>query len=221
LLEDEFAQPYWADLMTFVDEERSRGPVYPPANQVFRALEITSCGRTKVVIVGQDPYPRPGQAHGLCFSVPPGVTPPGSLVNIHKELQSDLGFGRPDHGSLEPWAYQGVLLLNTILTVRGGRAGSHRRQGWERFTDAVIRVVTEESDPVFLLWGCEAQRKVKGITRISGSSDKIIRSSHPSPRSAHRPCGDSPPFTGSKPFSKANDILRASGKGSIDWNLSP
>ncbi len=164
LLEDEFAKPYWDELLAFVSDERSRHPVYPPANEVFRALELTWCEQTKVVIVGQDPYHGPGQAHGLCFSVPCGVKRPSSLVNIHKELQADRGIERPDHGSLEPWAHRGVLLLNTTLTVRGGRPGCHLGRGWERFTDAVIRVVTEKSDPVFLLWGEKAQEKEKHIT---------------------------------------------------------
>jgi uracil-DNA glycosylase len=221
LLRDEFAQSYWAELTAFLEAERSRGPVYPAVNELFRALELTWCDQTRVVIVGQDPYPGTGQAHGLCFSVPCSVARPPSLVNIHKELQRDLSLELPGHGSLEPWAHEGVLLLNTTLTVREGQPGSHRHRGWERFTDAVIRVVTEESDPVFLLWGKEAQGKVTDITRISGSADKIIRSSHPSPLAAFRPCLDSPPFIGSGPFGQANDLLRASGRGTIDWGLCP
>lgn len=221
LLKDEFAQTYWAELMAFVEEERSCHPVYPPANEVFRALELTWCEQTKVVIVGQDPYHRPGQAHGLCFSVPCGVRRPRSLVNIHKELNIDLRLPIPDHGSLEPWAHQGVLLLNATLTVREGQRDSHQGEGWESFTDAVIRVVIKESDPVFLLWGEKAQRKEKHITRITGSPGKIIKSSHPSPISAYRPCLDSPPFIGSRPFGKANKLLRGSRRGEIDWNLAP
>jgi len=220
LLKDEFAAVL-AELMAFVEKQRSCLPVYPPANEVFRALELTWCEQTKVVIVGQDPYHGPGQAHGLCFSVPCGVTRPPSLVNLHKELQADRGIERPDHGSLEPWAHRGVLLLNTTLTVRGGRPGSHRGSGWERFTDGVIRVVTEKSDPVFLLWGKEAQGKEELITRITGSPGKIIKSSHPSPPAPYRSCLDSPPFIGNRPFSKANDLLRGSRGGGIDWNPAP
>jgi len=223
LLRDEFAPGYWDELMAFIEEERSSFPdsVYPPANEVFRALEFTWCERTKVVIVGQDPYRHPGQAHGLSFSVPRGVRRPRSLVNIHNELHNDLRLPIPDHGSLEPWAHRGVLLLNTTLTVRGGQRGSHQGKGWESFTDAVIRVVSKESDPVFILWGEKAQSKEKHITRTTGSPGKTIKSSHPSPISANRPCDDSPPFIDSKPFSKANELLRRSGRGEIDWNLIP
>jgi uracil-DNA glycosylase len=221
LLKNEFAQSYWDELLAFVRDERSRYPVYPPANEVFRALELTWCEQTKVVIVGQDPYHGHGEAHGLCFSVPSGITPRPSLVNIHKELQRDRGVTRPNHGSLEPWAHRGVLLLNTILTVREGKPHSHRGRGWERFTDAVIRIVTEDSDPVFLLWGGDAQGKEKLITRITGSPDMIIKSSHPSPISANRLCLGSPPFIGSRPFSEVNKLLRRLGRGEIDWNLAP
>jgi uracil-DNA glycosylase len=219
LLRHEFEESYWDELMAFVEGQRSRYPVYPPANEVFRALELTRCEQTKVVIVGQDPYHRPGQAHGLCFSVPCGVPRPASLVNIHKKLQSDLRLPIPDHGSLELWAHRGVLLLNTTLTVREGKPSSHRGKGWERFTDEVIRVVTEKSDPVFLLWGERAQGKERLITRITGSPGKIIKSSHPSPRSAYRPCGESPPFVASEPFRRANELL-GSRRG-VDWNLPP
>lgn len=221
LLKEEVSRPYWNELVAFVETERSSFPVYPPAPDVFRALALTWCEQTKVVIVGQDPYHGPGQAHGLCFSVPCGVARPPSLVNIHKELESDRNIERPAHGSLEPWAHRGVLLLNTTLTVRGSQPGSHRGRGWERFTDAVIQAVTEESDPVFLLWGKEALGKEDLITRIAGSSGKIIKSSHPSPPAAYRPCLDSPPFIGSQPFSKANELLRRSGRAGIDWNLAP
>lgn len=221
LLEDEFAQPYWAKLRAFVDRQRSRFPVYPSAAQVFRALELTSCEHTRVVILGQDPYHGPGQAHGLCFSVPHGVTPPPSLVRIHKELLTDIGMEPPNHGSLEPWTRQGILLLNTTLTVREGEPRSHEGMGWETFTDAVIRVVAEQSDPVFLLWGKKAHGKEELITRITGSPGKVLKSSHPSPPAAYRPCLDSPPFVGSKPFSKANDLLGRVGRGEIDWSISP
>lgn len=220
LLKDEFEHLYWFKLQAYVDEQRLRFPVYPSADQVFHALELTSCERTKVVILGQDPYHGPGQAHGLCFSVPRGIAPPPSLVRIHRELLTDLGMERPNHGSLEPWALEGVLLLNTTLTVRDGEPGSHERIGWETFTDAVIRTVAEQSDPVFLLWGGKAQAKAALITRITGSLGNVIKSSHPSPPAAYRPCLDSPPFVGSKPFSKANDLLGRAGRGGIDWNLS-
>lgn len=215
LLGSEFEQSYWGELMAFVEGQRSRHPVYPPANMVFRALELTPCEQTKVVIVGQDPYHGPGQAHGLCFSVPCGVTPPPSLVNIQKELEVDCNLARTDHGSLQPWADRGVLLLNTTLTVRGSEPRSHRGRGWERFTDALIRIVIEQRDPVFLLWGKDAQRKEKLITRITGSSSRTIKSSHPSPMSAQRPCGDSPPFLHSEPFSHANELLGSRNR--IDW----
>jgi uracil-DNA glycosylase len=221
LLADEFAQPYWAGLVAFVEKERSLLPVYPPANQVFRALELTSCARTKVVIIGQDPYHGPGQAQGLCLSVPYGVDPPPSLVNIHRELQADVGINRPNHGSLDAWADQGVLLLNTILTVRAGEPGSHRGRGWERFTDAVIRVVTAESEPVFLLWGREAHRKEGLIRRTTRRSNRIVKSSHPSPPAAYGSCAGSPPFIGSRPFSTANRLLRQSGRDEIEWDLTP
>ena len=223
-LEGEFTQPYWRALMTFVKGARGRGPVYPPCDQVFRALELVFPKQAKVVILGQDPYhgPRqdhgPRQAHGLCFSVPYGVARPDSLRNIHKELQDDCGIAPPDHGNLEAWATQGVLLLNTTLTVSGGAARSHRGKGWERFTDAVIEAVAKDSDPVFLLWGADAQEKENLIRRCSPSA-AVIKSSHPSPRSAHRKCRDSPPFIGSKPFSQTNDALRKTGRGEIDWDL--
>ena len=222
LLNDEFAAEYWEKLTACVEEERSSFPdrVYPPANEVFRALELTWCEETKVVIVGQDPYHGFGQAHGLCFSVPCGIPPPPSLKNIHKELNADLGLPIPDHGSLVPWAHRGVLLLNTTLTV-GETARSHQGRGWETFTDAVIQVVCQESDPVFLLWGEKAQAKEELVTRTRGSPGKIIKSSHPSPPAAYRPCCGSPPFIGSKPFRKVNDLLAGLGRGEIDWNLAP
>lgn len=221
LLSSEFTEQYWADLQARIEGERSYFPVYPPPDEVFRALKLTRCDQTKVVIVGQDPYHAAGQADGLCFSVPRGVRRPPSLVNIHKELQTDLGMTRPDHGSLESWAHRGVLLLNTTLTVQGGEPGSHRGWGWKHFTDAVIRIVTEETDPVFLLWGKEAQGKEKLIRGITGSPGKIIKSSHPSPPAAFRPCLDSPSFIRSKPFSKANKLLLGTDRGGIDWNLPP
>jgi uracil-DNA glycosylase len=219
LLKTEFEQPYWADLTGFIESERRRFAVFPPADLVVRALKLTPCDSTKVVILGQDPYHGPGQAEGLCFSVPDGIAPPPSLVNIHRELQADCGILKPDHGSLERWAQEGVLLLNTTLTVREGVPGSHRGKGWECFTDAVIRVAAAECDPVFLLWGKEAQRKEELITSNTASAGKLVKSSHPSPPAAYRPCLESPAFLGSKPFSTANRFLEREGDGVIDWTL--
>ena len=211
LLRPEFAKRYWTDLQKYVETQRSSCRVYPPADKVFRALELTLCDETKVVIVGQDPYHGAGQADGLCFSEPRGVRRPPSLVKIHQELHDDLGMPTPDHGSLEPWAHRGVLLLNTWLTVRGGKPRSHRGKGWEMFTDEVIRVVSKKSDPVFLLWGKVAQKKK---AHIEGSPGHVIETSHPSPFSAHLG------FLGSGPFSQANQALVASGRDEIDWNLA-
>jgi uracil-DNA glycosylase len=209
LLGREFDKPYWKDLQSFLAAE---GSVFPPSDKVFAALQLTPHAETKVVIVGQDPYYRAGQADGLCFSVPRGVAVPPSLRNIHRELNEDLGFSIPDHGSLEPWARRGVLLLNTTLTVREGAPRSHRSKGWERFTDEVIRVVAAKSDLVFILWGEDAQSKKKKL--IYSPRRTIIESSHPSPRTAHRG------FFGSKPFSRANSALLVAGKGEIDWRLT-
>lgn len=220
LLALEFDKTYWAELSDFVRCERSLGPVYPPPNEVFRALQLTWCMRTKVVIVGQDPYYRPGEAHGLCFSVPCGISPPRSLQSIHRELETDRHIKRPKHGSLEQWAHRGVLLLNTTLTV-AQEAGSHQGEGWEVFTREVIRVAVKKSDPVFLLWGKHAQANEGVIIEAGGSSSMIIKSSHPAPPACYRPCGDSPPFIGSGPFSKVNNLLRDSGRGTINWDLTP
>ena len=218
-LAQEFSEADWSELLTFLEDERSHPTVYPAAHQVFRALELTWCKRTKVVILGQDPYDAPGKAEGLCFSVPCGITPPGSLQNIHKELQRDCGFLPPGHGSLVPWANQGVLLLNTALTVREGQRRVRRPQ-WKGFTDAVIRVVIQESDPIFLLWGGDAQDTERLIASV-GTPERIIKSSHPSRRSANRSCRGSPPFNGSSPFTKTNERLRALGRPPIDWSLNP
>lgn len=216
LLRDEFAKPYWSDLMAFVKAERDAHQVFPPHDQVFAALHLTSYERARVVILGQDPYHGPGQAHGLCFSVQRGVKPPPSLVNMYKELASDLGCTPPAHGNLEHWAQQGVLMLNTSLTVRAHEAASHSRpvndsgEGWETFTNRVIELVSEKTTPVvFLLWGAHARRK----KALIGSHHVIIESPHPSPLSAHRG------FFGSRPFSQANTALSAAGLDPIDWQL--
>ena len=211
LLRGEFDQPYWSELQRFVREERAGGPVHPPHDQVFAALHLTSYASTRVMILGQDPYHGPGQAHGLAFSVRDGVRVPPSLANIHKELHGDLGLPVPDHGNLEAWAHQGVLLLNTTLTVRGGQAASHQGRGWETFTDRVIRVVDAKPEHVvFILWGGHARKKK---TLIDRDRHTILESPHPSPLSAHQG------FLGSRPFSRANDALRAHGQAPIDWSL--
>ena len=211
LLRAEFEQPYWQELQTFVRDERAKHPVYPPHDEVFAALHLTPYADTKVLILGQDPYHGPKQAHGLCFSVRQGVRVPPSLVNIHKELHHDLGIPIPDHGNLEAWARQGVLLLNTTLTVRGGQAGSHANRGWELFTDRVINVVNDKSDHVvFVLWGNHARRKRE---LVDPSRHTVLESPHPSPFSANNG------FFGSRPFSAVNDALLAHGRTPIDWSL--
>jgi uracil-DNA glycosylase len=220
LLGPEFGDHDWDDLLDFLESERLRTCVYPPATQVFRAPELTWCRDTKVVILGQDPYDAPGQAEGLCFSVPCCVKRPGSLQNIHKELQRDCGIPWPPHGSLLPWANRGVLLLNATMTVCAGQRRLHRGP-WKPFTDALIRVVTRESDPIFLLWGGDAQDREELITAVSGMPERIIKSSHPAGQSANRTCRGAPAFNGSSPFSKTNELLRALGKPPIDWSLSP
>lgn len=211
LLRGEFDKPYWNELQTFVAKERSEGPVYPPADEVFAALRLTAHADVRVVMLGQDPYHGPGQAHGLAFSVRPPVPPPPSLVNIFKELETDLGITRASHGSLVSWAEQGVLLLNTTLTVRARSAGSHQKHGWETFTDQVLRVVNDKPETVvFLLWGSSARKKA---SLIDQTRHVIIESPHPSPLSAHRG------FFGSAPFSKTNAALIAAGRQAIDWEL--
>lgn len=211
ILKGEFDQPYWSELQSYVRSERERHAVYPPHDEVFRALHLTAYADTKVLILGQDPYHGPGQANGLAFSVAAGERIPPSLQNIHKELESDLGVARPAHGLLEPWAQQGVLLLNTTLTVRAHSAASHQKQGWETFTDQVIRAVNDKGDVVvFILWGASARKK-KAL--IDTGRHAVIESPHPSPLSAHRG------FFGSKPFSRANEALRAAGRSPIDWTL--
>jgi uracil-DNA glycosylase len=211
ILREELQKPYWDDLQRFVADERARATVYPPPEDVFAALHLTPFAEVKVLILGQDPYHGPRQAHGLCFSVRPGVAPPPSLTNIFKELQSDLGIAPPDHGSLEHWATQGVLLLNAVLTVRAHQANSHQGKGWEHFTDEIIRRVDAKPETVvFLLWGAYARRKKALITN---RHHVVIESAHPSPLSAHNG------FFGSRPFSRANDALTAAGRAPVDWRI--
>ena len=211
LLREEFAKPYWAELQTFVADERSRIEVYPPHEDVFAALHQTPFATVKVLILGQDPYHGPGQAHGLCFSVRPGVATPPSLRNIFSELEADVGVPRPTHGCLNAWTDQGVLLLNTTLTVRAHQAASHQRKGWETFTDQVIRAVNAKPEPVmFVLWGAAARKKT---ALIDTTRHTVIESVHPSPLSAHNG------FFGSRPFSQANAALVAAGQTPVDWSL--
>jgi len=194
-------------------EEAAGKLVYPPRGQRLRALELTPLHEIRAVILGQDPYHGPGQAHGLCFSVPAGVRSPPSLVNIYKELREDLGVEVPPHGNLERWARQGVLLLNTCLTVEAGQAGSHAGKGWEAITDAAVAAVAAREEPsVFILWGSQARNKAMKVPELAQNQRHLILTSpHPSPLSAHRG------FFGSKPFSKANAFLEAQGRGRIDW----
>lgn len=211
LLLKEKALPYFLSIEAFLEEERANYSVFPPEEEVFAALETTSLHATKVVILGQDPYHGKNQAHGLAFSVRHGVDLPPSLRNIFKELQNDLGAPFPVDGDLTPWAEQGVLLLNTTLTVRAGEAGSHHGQGWENLTDAIIRAINEKEDRVvFILWGSNARRKKALITH---SHHVVIEGVHPSPLSAYRG------FFGSKPFSQANAALLADGQEPVDWSL--
>ena len=212
VLGEEFDKPYMKALRTFLLAEKRAGKtIYPPSENWFAALDTTPFEAVKVVILGQDPYHGPNQAHGLCFSVPPGVQPPPSLINIYKELDADLGLGAPAHGCLNHWAEQGVLLLNATLTVVAGQAGSHQRQGWESFTDKVIEVLNEQRQHlVFILWGSYAQKKG---SIIDESRHCVIRSPHPSPLSAHRG------FFGSKPFSRTNAYLQSQGMEPIHWRL--
>jgi uracil-DNA glycosylase len=211
VLRAELAKPYWEPLQRFVAEERAQHTVYPPVNEVFSALYLTPFANVKVLILGQDPYHGPNQAHGLCFSVRPGIEQPPSLVNIFKELHADLGVPPPNHGCLEGWADQGVLLLNAVLTVRANNANSHQGKGWEHFTDEIIRTVNDKSDRVvFILWGAYARKK-KAL--IDEARHTVIESAHPSPLSAHNG------FFGSKPFSRANTALIDAGRDPVDWFL--
>ncbi|WP_444438602.1 uracil-DNA glycosylase [Pseudomonas sp. A6] len=211
-LREEFDKPYMRELGEFLRKEKAAGKViYPPGPLIFNALDSTPLDKVKVVIIGQDPYHGPGQAHGLCFSVQPGVPAPPSLQNIYKELQRDLNVPIPNHGYLQHWAEQGVLLLNTSLTVEQARAGSHAQAGWQQFTDRVIEVVNERCDGVvFLLWGSHAQSKQK---LIDPRKHLILKSAHPSPLSAYRG------FLGNGHFSRTNKFLEQNGKTPIDWAL--
>ncbi|MDF3054370.1 MAG: ung [Gammaproteobacteria bacterium] len=209
---EEKKQPYFQKVLAFVKEEQAKGKkIYPPSADIFNAFKYTPFEDLKVVILGQDPYHGEGQAHGLCFSVRPGITPPPSLKNIFLELHNDLGVPMPSHGNLEKWAKQGVLLLNTVLTVEAGKPQSHANQGWETFTDHVISVINKEKEGViFLLWGSPAQRKG---SIIDAKRHYILKAPHPSPLSAHRG------FLGCKHFSKTNALLREMGKKEIDWDI--
>lgn len=210
-LKPEFSKPYYKDLYLKVKEEYATRLVFPPSNEVFSAFELTPLKEVKVVILGQDPYHNVRQAHGLCFSVRPEVEIPPSLVNIYKELQDDLGCFIPNNGYLEKWARQGVLLLNTVLTVRAHQANSHRGIGWEEFTDAAIRVLNRQDRPiVYILWGSPAQKKAQ---MLDNPKHLILKAPHPSPLSAYRG------FFGSKPFSKTNAFLEANGLQPIDWQI--
>ena len=195
-------------------EEAAGRTVYPPRADRLRAFELTPLESVKVVILGQDPYHGPGQAHGLAFSVPEGVKQPPSLANIFKELEADCGSARPPHGNLESWARQGVLLLNNALSVEAGKAGSHGKRGWEAITDAAVAAVAARNEPsVFILWGSHAQAKAKRIPELAGGRHLVIADPHPSPLSAYRG------FFGSRPFSRANAFLEAHGRGPIDWAI--
>lgn len=211
ILDGEFDKDYYRMLREFLKKEYSTQTIYPSMYDIFNALKATAYEDVKVVILGQDPYHGPGQAHGMCFSVQKGITPPPSLVNIFKELHDDIGCTEPPHGCLQSWADQGVLLLNTVLTVRAGQANSHKGMGWEIFTDNVIRKLNEREKPmVFLLWGSNAQTKTSYITN---PAHLILKAPHPSPLSAYRG------FFGCRHFSKANEFLTANGMEPIDWQI--
>ena len=210
ILADEWEKPYYRQLHSFLKEEYSKMRIYPDMYDIFNALKYTSFDDTRAVIIGQDPYHGPGQAHGLCFSVKKGVPLPPSLVNIYKEITDDLGVTMPQHGELTGWAKQGVLLLNTVLTVRAGQPNSHKDKGWEIFTDRVISELNRKETPiVFLLWGANAEKKARVITN---PRHKKLITVHPSPLSAYRG------FFGCRHFSKANEILISSGQPPIKWD---
>jgi uracil-DNA glycosylase len=210
-LQSEFSQPYMEALKSFLLERKRKGAViYPPGGLIFNAMNSTPFDAVRVVILGQDPYHGPGQAHGLCFSVPDGVVPPPSLLNIYKEIEADLGAGRPASGNLQGWAEQGVLLLNAVLTVERGQAGAHQGKGWERFTDRIVKVLNDGREGlVFLLWGSYATKKGDAIDR---DRHLVLTAPHPSPLSAHRG------FFGCRHFSKANGWLERQGRSPVDWN---
>lgn len=210
VLKEQFTAPYFSELKTFLVNEKKKHIVYPPGNQIFSAFNNTPFDKLKVVIIGQDPYHGPGQANGLCFSVSPGIRKPPSLVNIFKELQADLGIPIPQDGNLEPWAKQGILLLNATLTVKGGMPGSHQKKGWEKFTDAVIKAISDNKKGIiFLLWGNFAQTKAELIDK-----DKhfILTAAHPSPLARGA-------FFGCRHFSKTNKLLAHYGILPVDWRL--
>ena len=208
-LKDEFEKEYFINLIEFVKQEYKSKTVYPPGSLIFNAFNLCPFDNVKAVIIGQDPYHGPGQAHGLCFSVRDGIDFPPSLINIFKEIESDLGTGRPVSGNLERWASQGVLLLNATLTVRAHQAGSHQKKGWETFTDSVIRIINKEKrNIVFFLWGAYAQKKGESIDR---SKHLVLESVHPSPLSASRG------FFGNKHFSRCNDYLKEHGIETVNW----
>ncbi len=210
----EFQKPYMEELKSFLRKEAgAKKRIFPRGSEYFAALNHTPFDKVKVVILGQDPYHGPDQAHGLCFSVRPGVDVPPSLKNIYKEMKKDLGIDQPAHGFLESWANQGVLLLNATLTVEAGRAGSHQKKGWEQFTDAVIEKINREREGVvFVLWGSYAQKKGEFI---DAKKHLVLKGPHPSPLSAHRG------FFGSRPFSKINEYLKSRGEAPVDWQLPP
>jgi uracil-DNA glycosylase len=212
VLQEEFEKPYFTEIKQYLLHEKQAGKiVYPPGSLIFNAFNLTPFNKVKVVILGQDPYHGSGQAHGLCFSVPEGITPPPSLVNIFKEIKDDLGIQPPQHGNLEHWAKQGVLLLNAFLTVRANEPASHSKIGWEHFTNAVIKKLSEEKDGlIFLLWGKFAQNKENLIDPFK---HHILKAAHPSPFSVHNG------FYGCKHFSKTNNILENKGQQIIDWSL--
>ena len=211
-LQPQFDAEYMAALKSFLSAEKAAGKsIYPKGSEWFAALDATPLDQVRVVILGQDPYHGEGQAHGLCFSVQHGVRPPPSLVNIYKEMKTDLGLDPPTHGHLKSWAEQGVLLLNSVLSVEANKAASHQGKGWEKFTDEIIRLVNDQPHPVvFILWGSYAQKKA---AFVDCSKHLILKSVHPSPLSAHNG------FFGSKPFSQANVFLKSKGRGEIDWRL--
>lgn len=210
-LKGEFGKPYYRELFYKVKEEYAHYQVFPPADDIFNAFHLTPLSEVKVVIIGQDPYHNVGQAHGLCFSVKKGVDVPPSLVNIYKELNDDLGCKIPNHGCLTKWAEQGVLMLNTVLTVRAHQANSHRGIGWEQFTDAAISALNEQDRPiVYILWGSPAQKKA---SMLNNPKHLILKAPHPSPLSAYRG------FFGSRPFSKTNEFLTEHGVEPIDWQI--